>query len=230
MKERFIRTKSVNKYFEAIERVNRRKRKGFERMILIIGEPGLGKTESSLYYAAMNGAVMVRMLELMSGPWLLRKIVSELGGEPLHRSDKNMDLICELLHEKPRVLIFDEIDRFARNPKIVESIRDIHDLNFGSPIIFVGEEHADKKLAQNRRLFRRFVEIIKFERLDLDGTRDFLSEISDVKYLDDAVEKIFVNTNGKISNIMMAVDHAEAVARGLQTKTIQGKDLKWKVD
>jgi len=224
MKDRFVRTKSVNKFYDAIEHTNR-KRKGIERMLLCCGEPGLGKTESCLHYSAMNEAVMIRTLELMTGPWLLRKIVSELGEEPLHRSDKNMDLICELLHEKPRTLIFDEIDRFSRNPRIVETLRDIHDLNF-SMIIFVGEEHADKKFAQNRRLFRRFVEIIKFERLDLDGTHDFLSEISDIKYLDDAVEKIFLNTNGKISNIMMAIHHAEGVARGIQAKTIGGKDLK----
>lgn len=224
MKDRFVRTKSVSKFYDAIDRTNR-KRKGVERMLLVIGEPGLGKTEASLHFAAMNGAVIVRTLELMTGPWLLRKVVSELGGEPLHRSDKNMDLICELLHEKPKVIIFDEIDRFARNPKIIGTLRDIHDLNF-STIIFVGEEHADKKLAQDRRLYRRFVEIIKFEKLDLDGTRDFLSEISDVKYSDDAVEKILLNTNGKISNVMMAVHHAEAVARGMQAKTISGKDLR----
>lgn len=224
MKDRFVRTKSVNKFYDAIDRTTR-KRRGVERMILCCGEPGLGKSEAAIRYCALNDAVLIRTLELMTGPWLLRKIISELGEEPHHRSDKNVDLICELLHEKPRTLIFDEIDRFWRTPRIVETIRDLHDLNH-STFIFVGEEHADKKLAQNRRLFRRFVEIIKFEKLDLDGTRDFLSEISDIKYSEDAVEKILLNTNGKISNIMMAIHHAEAVARGLQIKTIQGKDLK----
>jgi hypothetical protein len=194
-------------------------------MLLVIGEPGLGKTEASLRWSATSGGLMIRTLELMTGPWLLRKIAYELGGEPYLRSDKNIDLICELLHDKPKTLIFDEVDRFCRKPEILETLRDIHDLNF-STIIFVGEEQADKKLAQNRRLFRRFVEVIKFERLDLEGTRDFLLEISDLKYQDDAVEKIFLNTNGKISSIMGAIYHAEAVARGIQTKIIGGKDLK----
>jgi DNA transposition AAA+ family ATPase len=224
MRDRFVRTASVNRFYNAIERVNQ-KRKGIERMILVIGEPGLGKTEACLHYAVNNGAAMIRTLELMTGPWLLRKIVFELGGEPLHRSDKNIDLIWELLKEKPKTLIFDEIDRFSRKPEILETLRDIHDLNF-STIIFIGEEHADKKLAQNRRLFRRFVEIIKFEKLDLNGTRDFLSEVSDLKYQEDAVEKIFLNTGGKISSIMTAIHHAEAVARGMQTKSITGRDLK----
>jgi DNA transposition AAA+ family ATPase len=224
MRDRFVRTKSVNKFFDAIDRTNQ-KRKGVERMVLCFGEPGLGKTEACLHYAAINGAIMVRTLELMTGPWLLRTIVYELGEQPHMRSDKNIDLICELLKEKPKVIIFDEIDRFWRTPRIIETIRDLHDLNF-STFIFVGEDQMDKKMAQNRRLFRRFVEIIKFERLDLNGIRDFLSEISDIKYSDDAVEKIFLNTGGKISSIMGAVHHAEAIARGLQSKMIKGADLK----
>jgi len=224
MRDLFVRTKSVNKYFGAIERISH-KRKGIERMLLLIGEPGLGKTEASLQWAANNGCIMIRTLELMTGPWLLRKIAYELGEEPYQRSDKNIDLICQLLREKPRTLIFDEVDRFCRKPEILETLRDIHDLNY-STVIFVGEEQADKKLAQNRRLFRRFVEIIKFEKLDLEGTRNFLLEMSDLKYQDDAVEKIFLNTNGKISSITGAIYHAEAVARGLQAKTIRGADLK----
>jgi DNA transposition AAA+ family ATPase len=224
MKDRFVRTKSVNKYFGAIERISH-KRKGIERMLLITGEPGLGKTEASLHWIAMNEGIMIRTLELMTGPWLLQTIAYELGGEPYLRSKKNIELICELLHEKPKTIIFDEVDRFTRKPEILETLRDIHDLNL-STIIFVGEEQCDKKLAQNRRLFRRFVEVVKFERLDLEGTRDFLLEISDLKYQDDAVEKIFLNTNGKISGIMGAIHHAEAVARGMQVKTISGKDLR----
>jgi hypothetical protein len=225
MKDVFVRTKSVNKFYNAIERVGNRKRKGIEMGLLCIGEPGFGKSEACLRYAAMNGAVMIRVLELCTGAWLLRKIVSELGREPLYRWDKNMDLICEILHEKPTTLIFDEIDRFARTPRIIETIRDIMDQNF-SMVIFVGEEGADKKFAQNRRLFRRFVEIVKFEKLDLNGTQDFLSEVSDVKYSTEAAEKIFLNTGGRISSVMMAIYHAEAVARGLQTKMVKGPDLK----
>jgi chromosomal replication initiation ATPase DnaA len=224
MRDRFVRTKSVNKYYGAIERINH-KRKGIERMLLITGEPGLGKTESSLHWSAINEGIVIRTLELMTGPWLLRTIVYELGGEPYLRSDKNIDLICELLRDKPKVLIFDEVDRFCRKPEILETLRDLHDLNFIS-IIFVGEDQAEAKLAQNRRLYRRFVEVVKFERLDLEGTRDFLLEMSDLKYQDDAIEKIFLNTNGKISGIMGAIYHAEAVARGMQVKIISGKDLK----
>lgn len=224
MKEHFVITKSTKKFYEGIEHISH-KLKGIERMLLVIGEPGLGKTEAALHYCAMNSAILIRTLELMSGPWLLRTIVSELGASPYHRSDKNISLICELLVNKPRVVIFDEVDRFTRKPEILETLRDIHDLT-RAPIVFIGEGGADKKLIQNRRLYRRFVEVIRFEKLNVDGVRHFLSEMSDVKFEDGAVEKIAADTNGKISEIMAAIYRAEKIAKASGAKVIEGKDIK----
>lgn len=105
MKDHFVVTKSVKRFHEAIDHINH-KLKGIERMALVMGEPGLGKTDAALHYAAENGAVLIRTLELMTGSWLLRKIVYELGGDPAHRAEKNIDLIGELLTKssKPRQL------------------------------------------------------------------------------------------------------------------------------
>ena len=96
MKNLFVITKSVKKFHQAIDHINH-KLKGVERMVLVTGEPGLGKTDAAIHYGAQNGAVMIRTLELMTGPWLLRKIVSELGAAPAYRTDKNFDLIAQLL-------------------------------------------------------------------------------------------------------------------------------------
>ncbi len=224
MKNHFVLTKSVSKFQEGIDHINH-KLKGIERMLLATGEPGLGKTEASIHYCAMNGAVMIRTLELMTGPWLLRTIVSELGGAPYHRADKNFELIKQLLANKPRTIIFDEVDRFTRKPDILETLRDIHDIAH-CPMVFVGEEMADKKLMNNRRLYRRFVEIVRFEKLDTEGVEQFLSEVGEVKFSDCAVEKIARDSNGKISEIITVVYRAENWARRNNAKTITARDLK----
>ena len=225
MKQKFVFTKSVRRFYDGIAHVNH-KHKGIERMLLVIGEPGLGKTEAALYYAAHNpDTVFIRTYELMSGPWLCQTILFELGQEPCYRSKKNIELIVEILRVKPRVIIFDEIDRFARKPEILETLRDLHDTAY-CPMVFVGEEMADKKLIHNRRLYRRFVETIHFQKLDLDGVRDFLSEVSEIKYQEDAVQRIAANTKGKISDIMTAIVHAERVAGVSGAKSVRAVDLK----
>ena len=219
MKNLFVITKSVKKFHQAIDHINH-KLKGIERMVLVTGEPGLGKTDAAIHYCAQNGAVMIRTLELMTGPWILRKIVFELGAAPAYRADKNFDLIDQLLKSKPRTIIFDEVDRFAHKPEILESLRDIHDI-FHCPMVFIGEEMADKKLMSNRRLYRRFVDIVRFEKLDLEGVKYFLNEVSDVKYQDDAIERIAADSDGKISEIIAMIHRAEAVARTNQVKSIK---------
>jgi DNA transposition AAA+ family ATPase len=224
MKERFVMTKSARQFFDGITHITH-KYKGIERMLLVIGEPGLGKTETAIKYLVNNpGSVFIRTCQLMTGPWLCQTILYELGQEPFHRSKKNLELIYEILMAKPRVIIFDEIDRFVRKPDILETIRDIHDIAH-TPIVFIGEEIADKALAHNRRLYRRFVETIHFQKLDPDGVRDFISEMSDIRYQEDAVQKIASSTGGKISDIMTAIVHAERIARVNGVKAITAKDL-----
>ena len=104
MKDHFVETKSFRKFIEGIDHINQ-KLKGVERMLLVVGEPGLGKTEAAIHYCVMKGAIFIRTLELMTGPWLLRTIVSELGGAPYYRADKNFELIKQLLASKPRTII-----------------------------------------------------------------------------------------------------------------------------
>lgn len=225
MREKFVFTKSAREFHDGVSHITH-KYKGIERMLLVIGEPGLGKTETALHYTANSGdSLFIRTYELMTGPWLCQTILFELGQEPFNRSKRNLELIVEILRNKPRVIIFDEIDRFARKPEILETIRDIHDAAH-IPIVFIGEEIADKKLQHNRRLYRRFVETIHFKKLDLDGVRDFLSEMSEIKYQEDAVAKIATNTSGKISDIMTAIVHAERVARANGVKSVSARDLK----
>jgi DNA transposition AAA+ family ATPase len=195
-------------------------------MLLVIGEPGLGKTEAALYYCAHNpGAVFIRTFELMSGAWLCQTILAELGQAPFHRSKRNLETIVEILSLQKRVLVFDEIDRFARKPEVLETLRDIHD-SAHNPLVFIGEQAADKALAHNRRLYRRFVETVYFQKLDFDGVRDFISEMSDMRFSEDAVEKIATETQGRISEIMMAIVHSERAGKVSGAKSLSAKDLR----
>lgn len=225
MKNDFVLTKSVMKFHDGISSINHKLR-GVERMMLATGEPGLGKTEAAIHYAAQNGAVMIRTLQLMTGPWLLREVVKELGAAPERRIADVFDQIIDLQKIKPKTIIFDEIDRFMEKTEILETIRDIHDVCF-CPTVFIGEEMADKKLMRYRRLYRRFVEVIRFEKLDREGVDQFVKKLSDVKFDNEAIDKTAIESNGKISEIITLIHRAEAISRTNPDKSIGVKEL-WK--
>lgn len=225
MKNIFVTTASVMKFHDGIKEINH-KLKGVERMLLATGEPGLGKTEAAIHYAAQNNAVMIRTLQLMTGPWLLREVVKELGAAPERRISDIFDQIVDLQKTKPRTIIFDEVDRFAEKTEILETIRDIHDV-CRCPIVFIGEEMADKKLMRYRRLYRRFVDVIKFEKLDRLGIEGFIKNTSEVKLENEAIDRVASETGGKISDIITLIHRAEAAARKNPDKAIGVKEL-WK--
>jgi DNA transposition AAA+ family ATPase len=216
-------TKNAKRFQSAVERINH-KLKGVERLALVIGEPGLGKTETAIHYCAQSGAVIIRILRLMTGPWLMRKIVSELGASPSFRTHENFDRIGDLLDGKSRTIIFDEVDRLANETEVLEVLRDIHDV-YHVPMVFIGEEAADKKLRTNRRFYRRFVEFVKFERLDAEGVRQFVMELSSYRFQDNAVDRIAAETSGKISDIISMIHRAEAAAATNNLKSIDAKDF-----
>jgi len=225
MKNIFVSTQSVGNFYEGIREINH-KLKGVERMLLATGEPGLGKTEAAIHYAAQNGAVLIRTLQLMTGPWLLREVVKELGAAPERRIADVFDQIVDLQKTKPRTIIFDEVDRFAEKTEILETIRDIHDVCH-CPIVFIGEEMADKKLMRYRRLYRRFVKTIKFEKLDRIGVGEFIKQVSEVKFESEAIDRITSESGGKISEIITLIHRAEAAARRYPDKPIGSKEI-WK--
>ena len=225
MKNNFVKTKNVTRFHEGIDLINHKLR-GVERMLLVTGEPGLGKTEASIHHAAINGAVMIRTLQLMTGPWLLREVVKELGAAPERRIADVFDQIIDLQKTKPRTIIFDEVDRFAEKTEILETIRDIHDVCH-CPIVFVGEEMADKKLMRYRRLYRRFVDIVRFEKLDHEGVQKFIEEVSETKFNSDAIDRAATETNGKISELITLIHRAESFGHRNKVGTVGVKEI-WK--
>ena len=229
MKNHFVITKNVKKFQMAIQRINHNRR-GVERMALVTGEVGLGKTECAIQYGAHNGAIIIRMWEMMSGHWLLREIVKELGVEPAWRTEKLVDQLKEQLLPKPRTIILDEVDRFLKNQDrkkiaVLETLRDVHDVCHCA-MVFLGEEWIDKKIKRLPQLYDRIVEIVRFEKFDVNDVKHLIGELSEYKFNDDAIEKITQDSGGRIRPIMNLINQAEEAARINELKAVTSKDLK----
>ncbi len=212
-----------------MQRVNHHRR-GVERMGLVTGEVGLGKTEASLWYGAHNGAIIIRMWEMMTGHWLLRELVKEIGVEPAWHTEKLVAQLEEHLLPNPRTIILDEVDRFLRDQDtkkiaILETLRDVHDVCH-CPMVFIGEEWIDKKIRRLPRLYDRIVEIARFEKLDSGDVKHLVGELSEYRFSDDAIERIRQDSGGRVRPIMNLINRGEDAAKIGQLKTVTAKDLR----
>ncbi len=211
-----------------MQRINH-KLHGVERIALVSGEVGLGKTVAGLYFGVSEGATMLTIWPGMSQHWLLRELTKELGVEPAWRTENLIEQIKKILLEEPRTIIFDEVDHFfaengTKGIDALETLRKIHDVCH-CPMVFIGEEQIDKKIARIPRLNDRIVEIVRFERYKESDVKEMIAQLSEYRFEDDAIQKITKMSDGRIRPIMRLVHVAEGTARIHHLKTIGAGDF-----
>jgi DNA transposition AAA+ family ATPase len=192
-------------------------------MALIFGEPGLGKTKTALWWALQNNGVFVRTKKLMSGRWLLEEIVAELGESPAYRTSDLFRQCVEQLLARPRTLFIDEVDYLAYDARVLETLRDIHDVA-GTPMVFIGMDKADKKLNRYRHLYDRFMEVVRFQPLTRDDVAAVAEQLCEVRLTGDAIDLIYADA-GRFRQVIKWFYRAEAIDRANNAPEISGADL-----
>lgn len=225
MKDIFVKElKNVKRFHSMMDKVNH-KLIGIERMGLVFSDPGYGKTRTALHYAANNGAVMIRANRLMSARWFLEEIVEELGAEPKWKTKDLLRQAIDLLRERRRIIIIDEIDHLTSDVKVIETVRYLHDVAY-CPIIFIGMGQADKKLRHFPHIYDRFIDVQNFQKLDHEDIQEMINQVTEVKFEADAIERIAEESQGRIREIIKLIHRAEITARANKLKTVGAKDFR----
>jgi len=226
MKDIFVADlKNVQKFYSAIEKVNHNLIR-VSRMALIYGDPGLGKTETAIRYAAGNGAIFIRMRKLMNARWLLRELIREFGEYPARYTEALFNQVVDLLERRKKTLILDEVDYFTSDSKITESLRDLADIT-GTPMIFLGMSHADKRLKRYPHLWDRFIEIVKLLPLDREDVGLMIRELSNIPFNEEAVDKVVEVSEGKIRKVLALIHRCEYIGQNNRLKSISAKDIRF---
>ncbi|MBI5585382.1 MAG: AAA family ATPase [Deltaproteobacteria bacterium] len=228
MKKGFVQTKSVQKFISTMGSLNGRG-DGVPGMALVFGEPGLGKTRTALWYTNQDGhmgsgAVFLRTKKLMTGRWLLEELVAELGEAPAWKTADLFRQAVDQLMGRPRLVMIDEVDYLAYDARVIETLRDLHDIT-GAPFVFIGMDRADQKLRRYRHLYDRFSEILKFKPLDKDDVKKVAAEMTDIQFDAGAIDWLTERTQGMIRQLIIALHRAERVARARGLKQITAGDL-----
>lgn len=223
MKKVFVKTQNVKNFISLMNSLQN-KPEGVPRMALVYGEPGLGKTQTVLWWATQNNAVYVRSANLMSGRWFLEELIEELGESPYYKTSDLFKQCTKQLIENPRIIIVDEVDYLINDKKAIETIRDIHDKT-DVPIVLVGMGLIDKKLIRHKHLYDRISEKIKFESFSLADVKTLASQLSEVEITECAIKFIYSQAN-RLRQIVKLINTAEKISQTNGLKIIDEKTLK----
>ncbi|MEW6115349.1 MAG: AAA family ATPase [Nitrospirota bacterium] len=222
MRKIFARTSNVGAFVSAMTRLLKRE-DGIPGMSLIFGEPGLGKTRTTLWWCAQNDGVFIRTKKLMTGRWLLEEIVAELGEAPMRRTSDLFRQAVDQLLERPRTLFIDEADYLAHDARVIETLRDLHDTT-GTPLVLIGMDQADKKLMRFKHLYDRFSEIVRFHPLSESDVESVAEQMCEVKLSDDAVSYIHNQAN-RFRKVVIWLYRCESIAKVNSLKEINAAHL-----
>ena len=223
MHKLFVKTRNVKNFIGLMNNLIDKSNE-VPKMGLIYGDPGLGKTQTAVWWATNNDAVYVRAQNKMTCRWLLEKIVYELGESPSRKMADLIEQCITHLRLKPQVIIIDEVDYLINRHRIVETLRDLHDLT-GIPIVLIGMQEAKTKLGKYRHLYDRISEIIEFKPFSKDDMDVIVEELSEIKITDEAKEIFFEKTN-RFRQVIKGISLLENLAKTNGLNKIDVKQVK----
>ena len=223
MHKLFVKTRNVKNFIGLMNNLID-KSNDVPKMGLIYGDPGLGKSRTAVWWATQNDAVYVRAQNKMTCRWLLEKIVYELGESPSRKMADLIEQCITHLRLKPQVIIIDEVDYLINRHRIVETLRDLHDLT-GVPMVLIGMQEAKTKLGKYRHLYDRISEIIEFKPFSKDDLDVIIEELSEIKITDEAKEIFFEKTN-RFRQVIKGISLLENLAKTNGLHKIDVKQVK----
>ncbi len=232
MKNHFAMTSNSELFFSLATALEGRE-KNRPGLALIYGEPGLGKTRTGSYYvdrlartvSRERKPIFVRALANDTPRSFLETLVTELGQEPRFRTTDLYKQAETAFRECPRLLIVDEIDRLVANWRAIETLRDLTDQT-SIPILMIGMEQSERKLARFRHLYYRMkAHILRFSPLGEADVRRFCDQLSEVELDDSAIGAICERSGGRIGEIIPEILNAEKIAKANDFKIVKGVHL-----
>ena len=224
MRKLFVKTHNVKRFIGLMNNLIDKSNE-IPKMGLVYGDPGLGKTQTAVWWATKNDAVYVRAQNKMTNKWLLEKIVYELGESPSRKMADLIEQCISHLRLKPQVIIIDEVDYLINRMKIVETLRDLHDLT-GAPVVLIGMQESKTKLGKYRHLYDRISEILEFKPFSKEDVEVIVEELSEIKISDEARE-IFFEKKNRFRQIIKGIALLENLAKTnglikIETKQVKG--------
>jgi len=208
--------KNISRFSDAMEAVTTHAHRD-ERMVLIHGATGVGKSTALAYFMNRFNAIYVEASPAWSIGSMLRAIVLAAGHLPLRRAaDMERQIVDEMMGEG-RPLFIDELDYLflpgqQTSLRMLEALHSIHDKS-RMPVVMVGMDQIDRKLKLREQIARRIDQWVGFTDLDREDARTVADSLSEIAIEDDLLDRLFTETQGRMGRIRLGLAQAERFAK-----------------
>lgn len=176
-----VPTDNAKRFFETMEVVAKGTKDGEPNIAVIYGNKGRGKTRALQMYAGQSGHEFdlgyVRAMRTWGVPMMLEHIITSALGQhhlkPRARSRDNLMFLIDHLKKEKKILIIDEVQLIIDRSDIMETLRDIHDMAFNTPIVLSGTEEIYAKAQRYESLWDRVRVVMRFQPISKQDVLQF---------------------------------------------------------
>lgn len=211
MKNQLAKVKNVVNFASTLHELVHRDA-GMPGMGLVYGFTGSGKTTTIAWSLNQLNGLYVRATSVWTPFAMYRALLKELGISPLHSAAKMMDAAVEQLLSNPRPLFVDETDYLLKDSRMLEGLRDLHDLA-NVPVILIGMEGIETKLVHRKQLARRISQWLEFAPCDVQDTALLAETCCAVQLGDDLLQLLHKQSGGSIGQMVVGLGRLESYAR-----------------
>lgn len=191
---------------------------------LVHGFTGAGKSTAVTLLINRSGGVFLRASAVWTPNTMLASLTHELGGQPAGSNARMLSFCVETLGRdpNPRPIFVDEADYLLSNTKMIETLRDIHDLT-GAPLILIGMDGIQRRITLRPQFARRITQWVEFKPLDLADARTLIDTVCEVEIADDLAGKLHHAAGGSVGLMTVGLARIEAVAKGQRWESVDAK-------
>lgn len=221
MKATFVKTDNTARLLEGVSAVKARGA-GEACLMVIDGEPGLGKTETVQWWATQQNAIYLRAKRQWSPAWMMRELLQELNVVPQHAFQRMFAQAIEALGHRAAdgdrdgntfAVIVDEVDYFVRSGPHLDTLRDLSDI-LEVPIFLVGMGRVRDGITRFPQVASRVARYVEFKRATLEDVTRLANGLLDGVTADPAlIQFIHAASGGLVREIKEALANIERFGR-----------------
>ncbi len=196
---------------------------GMPGMGLVYGATGAGKTTAVAWLATRQNGVFVRATALTTPTSLCESICRELGIARKGTNVATIEAIVERLAETNRPLFIDEADYIVDQKRLVETLRDIHDLA-SVPVILIGMANIRRSITGREQLAGRIAQWVEFAAAPFEDVRTLANELAEVDIGDDLLQRLHEAARGSVRLSVVGLGRIEQFARARGMTRIAAQD------
>jgi DNA transposition AAA+ family ATPase len=216
MRPVFVKTKNAVAFIAGLKALQ--ERGAAEACLLVLdGEPGLGKTTTIEWWSVQNSAVFLRAKAKWTPTWFLRELLTSLRKTPEHSFERMYRQALQALTDRataaerdgqPFAVVIDEVDHISRDSKLLETIRDLSDM-LEIPFILVGMGRVRQNLVRFPQIASRVGQAIEFAPAPIEDAQALITQICEVPVRPDLVEFLHRVSGGKFREIKEGIASIE---------------------